>query len=536
MNTEQIIFNEGVRLRFYLSNSNNRGWSVVYMLAQVGDKRLRISTMMKVRKDYWQSGVVVIPSSANIMDRYIHEQVTDKLNNIKNLVYSVIFKYCCNTSEVNVNSLATDITNTLKKNRMAKKETPKPIIALLRGVVLDSYTNEKSAASVLGIISTFERFLKESKTPNNIESLTQQTIRNYRDWLVKSDLSAARGKQCLAVLNTQITRLERKQGYDFNLNFKRIEPIKELRTMTERRKNSVALTHEEIGKLLSLELNDRLTQARDLFVMQCWCGVRFEDLNLLTNRDNLQVHEGITFAVFETQKKRVMAHIPLDLPSLYPQALELVSKYHDVEITDTKGFAEVYNRAIKRIAKLANLNREVELTQTVKGKVVKETCPIYDCISSHDGRHTFITNCQRYKHLTADQIKHMSGHTDTTMINNVYTNVETVDTLNMLTNLGSQVASTNVIGSNAHIAANASHSNNYLIEGITEARSVCNYLGIGYSEDWNFETLIEKIGTKQIELAEHYGVPIEVLKSLFGLTQPIHKRVKLLHLILENLI
>lgn len=529
MEKEALLFNEGVRSRYYLNSANNRGWSVVYMLVQVGDKRLRISTMIKVKTAYWSKGNIIVPLNASMSERYLHKQVNEKLNNINNSVDSLIYSYLCETSEVNTEYLLEEITNVIKRNRMEKRTTPKRITALFKGLVME-LDNPKSQSSLIGMVNNFERFLNEAEIKDSIESLNMSTMRKYRDWLNDSGLTAVRGTQCLSYVFTLVTKLERKFGYDFKLNKNQIEPIVDRRTLEEKQKNAIALTHEEIDSLLALNLEGYKEVVRDLFVLQCYCGVRHEDLGLLLSKENIVKQGDTLFSVFITQKRKTKAHIPLN--TLYPKAIELLTKHFGTKVSDKGTYLNKYNKTLKEIAREANLNRIIEQADTIRGKVEKVSKPIYECITSHAGRHTFITNCQRYFGLQPKQIAFMSAHADSTMIEKVYTNVETKDTLAMLSNLGNNkpTSPNKAVGE-----LKPTRSNNYSIDGIAEAQSVLKYLSVEYCGCSTLEDYISLIEGAQNELLDYSGVSIEVLKSIFNLTLPLSKRIQCLSALVKTL-
>lgn len=86
-----------------------------------------------------------------------------------------------------------------------------------------------------------------------------------------------------------------------------------------------------------------------------------------------------------------------------------------------------YNRNLKEIAKIAGLNRMVEFKNPQGETIIK---PLYEVISSHYARHTFITNECR-KGTPKETIKKMVGHDDkSTMIDDIYKHFTTEDKIN----------------------------------------------------------------------------------------------------------
>lgn len=276
--------------------------------------------------------------------------------------------------------------------------------------------------------------MTEKGIPDAVESVNMKTLRAYREWLVnESGQSASRGKHCLNYIFTLCAKLERREGVDFKIDKNKIEPIKETRTMEERRQNSVSLTAEELKRIEGLEVQGAMQTAKDMFLLQCYCGFRFEDMGLLLTRSNIQEIGGIKFSVFETQKKGIISHTPLNNPNLYPQAWEIFEKYVD-KCPYKDNEVAVYNQKIKELAKLAGLDREITITTTKGETKSKKVVKLWERISSHSGRHTFITNSIRYKGLTPNVLIHITGHSDTQMIESIYTNLQGTDKMVALNN------------------------------------------------------------------------------------------------------
>ena len=311
-----------------------------------------------------------------------------------------------------------------------------------------------------------------------------------------------------------------------------VKNYKEPRSMEERRKNHIALTEEEIQRLANLRLdNNRLEVARDIFLLQCYCGFRFEDLSLLLDGKNLKESEGWKYVDFETQKKDIPSHTPLNHPNYYPQAYEIYEKYvNNSPYTDKHH--DKYNKALREVAELAKLDREFTVTSTKGKSKSKKTYKIYEKISSHDGRHTFITNCIRYKGVDPNVLKSITGHADTKLIETVYCNLHEDDKLSVLLNVRMGEKFDDVVTSPK---VESTSSCNYGIEGVREAQSVLTYLGVGYGESMNFEELVNLIKDRQYWIADNCGMSVKILKEIYNISLPIKKRVRALQSLIGEL-
>ena len=83
----------------------------------------------------------------------------------------------------------------------------------------------------------------------------------------------------------------------------------------------------------------------------------------------------------------------------------------------TKGKGNgTYNEAIRRIAKKAGLDREIVRVDAAQKEVKK---PLYETITSHYARCTFITNMIKNGE-SPEEVRRMSGHASDEMIRTVY--------------------------------------------------------------------------------------------------------------------
>lgn len=83
----------------------------------------------------------------------------------------------------------------------------------------------------------------------------------------------------------------------------------------------------------------------------------------------------------------------------------------------TKGKGNnTYNEAIRRIAKKAGLNRTIVKIDSTQKEVKK---PLYETITSHYARCTFITNMIKNGE-SPEEVRRMSGHASDEMIRTIY--------------------------------------------------------------------------------------------------------------------
>lgn len=164
----------------------------------------------------------------------------------------------------------------------------------------------------------------------------------------------------------------------------------------------IYISAQERDFLFKLEMkNERLERVRDLFVLQCFVGMRVGDFIKLT-KDNIQ--DGIlSYVAGKTKEDRPKTiRVPL-----HDKALEIISRY-DLPGGRLMPFisGQKYNDYIKELFKFAGLDRIVTCRNPTTGE--SEQVPICNIASSHMARRTFIGGL--YDKAKDDVIGSMSGH------------------------------------------------------------------------------------------------------------------------------
>ena len=275
-------------------------------------------------------------------------------------------------------------------------------------------------------LNAFKKYIEDSKVDDNLELLTQRGINNYKSYLQeKGGGTADINQKCQFVVRLIMEVLSCKNEFlDYHISRVTYKPIKDKRGKDER--THFYLETEEIEAFNNVTgLNERESIYKDIFVLQCNCGQRVSDLKQLVI--GKYTTDEKNFIHLETKKENITAYFPATdtIKQLLDKLCPLVyskGELHFIKTGNTdininnldKG--SLYNNAIKKIAKKANLNRERKYKDP-SGKEISN--PIYKIISSHCARHTFAT-IMRDKGFEADEVCIMLGHADDTMVKQVY--------------------------------------------------------------------------------------------------------------------
>ena len=166
----------------------------------------------------------------------------------------------------------------------------------------------------------------------------------------------------------------------------------------------IALSKEDIQEILSKVIeNPNWQKIIDLFVFNCFCGLRYSDLIKLKPANYIKDEDGDYYIMQENQKTEFKVQI-----SLQQTSLNILKKY-DFKLPTF--CSQYFNRELKLILKHYKLFGDVV---TKKRRSLKENKDFdklrNDLISSHTCRRTFITLAVN-SNVPLNNIMAASGHT-----------------------------------------------------------------------------------------------------------------------------
>ena len=252
--------------------------------------------------------------------------------------------------------------------------------------------------------SRLKAFLKHIRRENLLLSeINEQFYNDYLDFLTKRKRTVKR------VRGVEVNEVRQYTNNTIGNAIKSLKimlsdvkgldiEMKKMYVLTEEVDN-VYLTEEELQKMKDFDFseNPTLDRVRDWFLLLAWTGSRFSDIEKIDTA-NIK-NNRITYRQQKTNKKVV---IPV-----HPIVNEILQKYNYQmpEVISNQKF----NDYIKEVCKLAGIDSMESLTRTVGGKLITETRPKYDLVSSHTCRRSFCTNMYM-RGLDTLMIRSISGH------------------------------------------------------------------------------------------------------------------------------
>jgi integrase len=422
-------------LNFNLRKPTSKRPTNVYAVVKVCGKQLKIPTTAKINAYLWDSKkqVPMLLNSMSDAERDNAKRVFSIINSFQ----SAFSDYYCYFYQNFQEMTSEDVRGFFEKNvlsklivnkNMAKNGVPnvtrqrKATNALDKA--LDIYAKNISDSTLTTYkynLQNFKDYCTDIKR-DSVLMLTKKGLNEFEAYLKGKGKTINNIRNCLRVVKTLVNEILAKHP-----DFKRYG-IEEIEVKLPKDKKSegkkVELTDDEIIAIKNCEgLTPVKMEYRDLFILECLTGQRVSDIPTLFN-PALYTIEG-EYLSFITKKEKVAA-----LVKRTPEVLEIIDKYKDgfkhINI-NSRYLAQGETIALKEIAKKAGLNRVISYKDN-KGNTLSK--PLHELISSHYGRHTFVTRMARI--MSLEDVKYMTGHKDTQSLNKNYLHQTVGDRINIL--------------------------------------------------------------------------------------------------------
>ncbi|MBQ9230210.1 MAG: phage integrase SAM-like domain-containing protein [Prevotella sp.] len=431
----ELNYLKELTLNFNLRKPTSKRPTNVYAVVKVCGKQIKIPTTAKINAYLWDSKkqVPMLLNSMSNAERDNAKLVFSIINSFQSAFSDYYCYFYQNFQEIT----SEDVRGFFEKNvlsklivnkNMAKNGVPnvtrqkKATNALDKA--LDIYAKNISDSTLTTYkynLQNFKDYCADIKR-DSVLMLTKKGMIEFEAYLKGKGKTSNNIRNCLRVVKTLVNEILAKHP-----DFKRYG-IEEIEVKLPKDKKSegkkVELTDDEIAAIKNCEgLTPVKMEYRDLFILECLTGQRVSDIPTLFNPD-LYTIEGEYFS-FITKKEKVAA-----LVKRTPEVLEIIDKYKDgfkhINI-NSRYLAQGETIALKEIAKKAGLNRVISYKDN-KGSTLSK--PLHELISSHFGRHTFVTQMARI--MSLEKVKLLTGHKDTQSLNKNYLHQTVGDRINIL--------------------------------------------------------------------------------------------------------
>lgn len=351
---------------------------------------IQISTGIKLKKEYWNKqtqqvkNVISITNRVEInnyliqtkerFQRFYLEKVPSTKEHVKDLIRQALKSE--KENQVDLISFAFDYSKVQK--RKTNPKTGKPLA--------------KSTISKFNLLAEhLKGFKVYSNKPLDFEDINVEFYYDFLEYLkVKHKYSPnSLGKyiQALKTLMNEAVSQKLTDNFAFKSgHFKRIAVDAE----------NIYLSDKEVKKILMLDLSHlpHLERSRDIFIVGCYTGLRYQDV-ININRGCLSGN----YLNIVQAKTGDRVTIPL-----LSQVQAILRKYN----FEFKSNAKI-NKQLKEVCKMAKINEVIRRKSYVDGILVDQEFKKYQLVSSHTARRSFATNSYQ-KGIPTASIMKITGH------------------------------------------------------------------------------------------------------------------------------
>ena len=257
--------------------------------------------------------------------------------------------------------------------------------------------------------STFEKFAAVKNHLTNFrEGLTfeffdERGLNDYVGYLrdVKEMRNTTIGKQ-LSFLKWFL-RWAFKKGVHQNNAYDSYKP-----KLKSTQKKIIFLTWDELNRLREFKIpsnKQALERVRDVFLFQCFTGLRYSDVFNLRRSDIKGDHIEVT--TVKTSDSLII--------ELNNHSKAILDKYKDVPFENDKVLPVITNQKmndyLKELAELAGIDEPVRQTYYKGNERIDDVTPKYALLGTHAGRRTFICNALALG-IPPQVVMKWTGHSD----------------------------------------------------------------------------------------------------------------------------
>lgn len=377
-----------LKILFYLKKSHEFN-TIIYLALNFKGNRKRLSTGMSIQEKYWDSKKNRVKSSfpsalainsrlekiadiaRNHFNKYILKNETPDLEDIYNEVKKFIDPMKIDT-KVTFESAYKEFLIEREKGKIATNRTLTHYVTILKQLLsLNPKISFKDINRKFHI-ELIQYLTEEMQYSDNTIGSKIKIIKIFMNWAFK-------------------------RGYHNNQYYKEMKVF-------NREVDNVALTLQELDILEALEFtkdNNHLYPIRDLFLLQCYTGLRVSDLMDL-EPTNIDYENNVIRVTTKKTKDKILIGISKRIKNV-------LDRLPDQKIKKIED--QYYNRAIKEICKFAGFDEKIKIVEFRGTKRVTVEYPKYDLITSHTARRTFITVSLKAGVLP-ESIMKITGHKD----------------------------------------------------------------------------------------------------------------------------
>jgi len=387
-----------MKVKFYLDPKHtSSGEKAIWCYVREFDKTFTINTGERAHPDQWDKATHRInirkekdkikKGTLNSINQYLNafeNKIFDVVRTIRSKQFNAGFGVIVDELKLQFDKRETDFFTIYDEYLSIKQpEVTKQTLSKLKRV-----------KSILG---EFEKYTNDRLT---FEKITPVFFSKYYSFLInQKDLLNNTANKNIAFVKSFLIWAN-VNAYTDNQSYKSFKGKSETNEV-------IYLTEDELMSLYNLDLkeNERLARVRDLFVFQCFTGVRYSDLQNITREDIAAGSWKI-----RTQKTRQQIEIPLN-----SYAISILSRYMDYPEALPVISNQKMNKYLKELCEVGEIDSVVKTIKYQGTERIEKVYKKYEIVGTHTARRTFIS-LSLQKGMKPEVIMAITGHSDYKMM------------------------------------------------------------------------------------------------------------------------
>ena len=310
----------------YAGRLNSDGRAPIAVEARQGAKKVYFSSNVLIYPDQWTKGSVTNHDNAGKLTVYLH-------------------KWMHGIEEIELDMLLHGNAMTLSqlKNAVRSGTRASATIGEFVSAVIDNSTRSEQTKSAY---HTLAREAEKYDKDITIGSVNHDWIERWRTSMTEAGLSENTVKGRLKQLHC-LTQEAIKRDLISDDPFKWIT----IGNMTPRKEY---LTMGEIRRIERLKLEGREEKVRDLFLLSCWCGLRWSALSTLEEAE-------ITNGILKKRMHKTKLDVTIPISTLFwGKGKEIIDRYRPITmLSHCVSCNSTANKIIKEVAAKAGIRKRV---------------------------------------------------------------------------------------------------------------------------------------------------------------------------------
>ncbi len=373
-----------MEVNFYLRNPKAKETAIVAHFYFKG-KFLKYYPGISVHTDQWDAG-------RQRVTRY-HENVVHINNVLAKIRELIVTKH--------LEALAKGETITPKELKRRVNEArglsaPEVItvVSFVEQFISERKQDKRYRRGSIVVYQTVLKHLSEFDSSLTFDEIDVPWFFQFVEYLYEKDFAQNYVQKVISTVKTFLNAAT-DRGINKNLKYK-----SRAFSVPKQRVYHIHLTNDELDKLYKVKLSGPVENARDCFLIQCHTGLRYSDLDKLTE-GNFQDVDGRPVLRVVQWKTRDVVFVPRK------PIIDEIWKKHSGKLPIVSN--QKMNVYVKDAAKAAGINTTVTITKNIGGERKDEMRYKYELVTTHTGRRTMI--CSMFKEgYPTETIMKISGH------------------------------------------------------------------------------------------------------------------------------